>query len=247
MNRLCAVVALVALAASLAACVNQATVSKNEFDLTYGEFKCKDGKKQCSYANAVDFTTISGNINIAGQLAESYLKSADSAAHHQDVAATGVIGAAATAAGGLLYGGNLSLIRGAGLAAGTIGALDGYYDQGEVSRALINAANQMACIASVGSQASTKNKSAVPDDDADAADVLRLAILKVRVNLRSAMARQMPEFSSVIEEIKNSSVERQVRQANERDANGVMSNAPSKELILAALREDVSKCIASTL
>ncbi|WP_292648508.1 hypothetical protein, partial [Mesorhizobium sp.] len=94
---------------------------------------------------SIDPRSYAGNVEYAKRLADEYMRLSDQASSAQDAAALGLIASAGVAAGGLLYGGSTDLIKGAGLAAGSLGATTTYFKPGEASSDLLDAAEQLLC------------------------------------------------------------------------------------------------------
>lgn len=136
-----------------------------------------------------------GRVNYAAELAKEYMKMADNAGSAEDFAAIGIISAAGVAAGGLMYGSHLDLIKGAGLAAGTITATRGYFKPGEAAPFLLDAADGMLCIASVArSPQFTPVEAGAP--------IVDDAISRIRLDLRKKLLRRAPDYQGIINAIK---------------------------------------------
>ncbi|OJJ12972.1 hypothetical protein BKI51_02585 [Alphaproteobacteria bacterium AO1-B] len=180
--------------------------------------------------------SITGFSNYAEELATIYIQESDGLSIAQDAVALGIIGAAATSAGGLLYGASTDLIKGAGLAAGTAGALTTYVGPKESSIALLNAADQMLCISRAGRVADTafgKGK----NTDQKSEQILDTAIRQSRLKLRKALAKQLPDYSDVVNSIKDSA-ESQVK------LNRIHGTEDgSVENIRIVLQASVDKCL----
>ncbi|MDI7863353.1 hypothetical protein MRS76_15455 [Rhizobiaceae bacterium n13] len=161
--------------------------------------------------------TLADTIDYADLLAGKYMALSDQASRAQDMTAVGLIVSAGVAAGGLLYDANLNLIKGAGLAGGTIAAGSTYFRPGETSAALLDAAEQLICIRKAGEPfLATYRKST------DAGEIVNGGILSVRVNLRKKLSRTLPDYRSLVESLRASIVSQpagkgfvQVRSLNE--------------------------------
>ncbi len=137
------------------------------------------------------------NIAYAEGLANTYLKLSDKAASAQDAVAIGFIADAALAAGGLLYNSNISLIKAAGLAAGTMTATTGYFKPAETSAALLDASEQLLCVRNAAALVPTGARS-----DPDVEDIFTSSILTVRLNLRKKLERKLPDYQSLVNSLK---------------------------------------------
>lgn len=140
--------------------------------------------------------TLQENVQLAGALANEYIRLSGEASGAQDVAALGIIAAAGVAAGGLLYDAHLDLIKGAGLAAGTLTATSTYFRPGETSTALLDAAEQMICIRKAGEPFLERYSSSQ-----EAGEILAGGILTARLNLRKRLNRTMPDYRSLVDSL----------------------------------------------
>ncbi|MGO8023917.1 hypothetical protein [Rhizobium leguminosarum] len=172
--------------------------------------------------------TLQDNVDLAGELANQYINLSDEASGAQDIAALGIIGAAGAAAGGLLYDANLNLIKGAGLAAGTMTATSSYFKPGETSTALLDAAEQMICIRKAGEPFLERYAGS-----AEAGEILAGGILTARLNLRKRLNRTMPDYRSLVESLGRSYAARSQSDAEQ------LRNGPSIE----ELRTSVATCL----
>ena len=143
--------------------------------------------------------TYKGRLDYAGSLAEQYIALADEATGLEDVAAFGTITAAAVGAGGLLYGAHVDVLKGAGLAAGTIGATRAYTSPAEDATHLYEAAEALLCIKSVGAHSTPSDGSI---------SVLNEGINKVRINLRKKLVQRAPNYRDILDQIKNTYAQR---------------------------------------
>ena len=80
------------------------------------------------------------------RLSNAYVDLADRATGVQDLTAFAIIGSAATAAGGLLFGASTDLIKVTGLTAGTVLALNNYVKPSEAAKVLLDASDQLLCV-----------------------------------------------------------------------------------------------------
>jgi len=198
-------------------CVGAAQVGKKEVRI-YSE-------------NLSGLNTIDGNTKYAQLLSDEYLKQAATASDTQDAISLGVIGAAATGAGGLLFNSGFDLIKGAGLAAGTTTAVGNYLKPGETVLALLNAAEQLVCIAKSGQLAEPIVK---PDHDAElaAVEILAIGIRQARINLRKTLVRQRPDYNTLLNQISDTAA-----------VPNKLRNQLSEKEMVEKLRDDVNKCL----
>jgi hypothetical protein len=146
--------------------------------------------------------TLQDTIRYTSALVESYMTLSDQASAAQDVAALSVIATAGVAAGGLLYNAHLDLIKGAGLAAGTLTATTSYFKPGETSAALLDAAEQLICVRRAAEPfQSTFNHSA------EAIEIVSTAIQNVRLNLRKKLSRSLPDYKSLVASLRQTLAE----------------------------------------
>ncbi|MBB6486856.1 hypothetical protein [Rhizobium lusitanum] len=172
--------------------------------------------------------TLADNTKLAGALADQYITLSDQASSAQDIAALGIIASAGVAAGGMLYDANLNLIKGAGLAAGTLTASSTYFKPGETSSALLDAAEQMICLRKAGEPYLAKF-----GNDPQAGEILKGGILTVRLNLRKRLNRTLPDYRNLVENLKAS-----LQQAPAGGVHGL-----SDEENLSLLRASVASCV----
>ncbi|MCA1408208.1 hypothetical protein I6F26_24780 [Ensifer sp. IC3342] len=136
-------------------------------------------------------------INYARNLADLYMEQASKASTAKDFAAAGLLGSAGVAAGGLLYGSHLDLIKGAGLAAGAITSTTSYTKQDVAEDALLRGAEALICVAGVAQKETTAFQ-----NNTEAAGVVSDATLRIRLNVRKKLIRQVPEYSALVDRLK---------------------------------------------
>jgi hypothetical protein len=139
--------------------------------------------------------TYTGRVNYAAALAGEYMRLADRASQTEDLAALGIISAAGVGAGALLYDAPLNLLKGAGLAAGMTAAGRNYAKPGESAQHLLNAAEGMLCIASAAGLAPATVRTT-------GAELVDLAINRVRLDLRRKLQRQAPSYRDIVDAVK---------------------------------------------
>jgi len=149
---------------------------------------------------------------------------ADQASSAQDVAALGLIASAGVAAGGLVYGSSIDLIKGAGLAAGTLTATTSYFKPGEASTALLAAAGQLICLTKVADLQLVGEIEATP--------ILRNAIQTIRLNLRRSLAHTLPDYSQLVQALQTAATPRGARLVQEDES-------------LTQFRAAIAACIAT--
>ncbi|WP_144353248.1 MULTISPECIES: hypothetical protein [Sinorhizobium] len=171
--------------------------------------------------------TYQGRLDYAEKLAEKYIELADEATGAQDVAAMGIITAAAVGAGGLLYGAHVDLLKGAGLAAGTITATRGYAKPAETAGHLYNAAEALLCIQSVGVNS--------PQVES-ARSILNEGINKVRINLRRNLVQDTPNYGELLNQIRGTYIQK-IEAAGQARVLSVEEE----------LRERINECILTSV
>lgn len=124
-----------------------------------------------------------------------------------------------------MYGSHLDLIKGAGLAAGTITATRGYFKPGEAAPFLLDAADGMLCIASVGRSPQFKPVEA-------GAPIVDDAISRIRLDLRKKLLRRAPDYQDVIDAIKSTTTD-------DAQKNNTQTFVSSKDI----LRDKLNLCV----
>lgn len=160
----------------------QETAILKRYEENSPSLKCATTASTDAYNNRVCF---------AADLARAYISLADKASQSEELAAYGTIAAAGTAAGALAYGSNLNLVKGAGLAAGSIAVSNNYTRPGETAGYLLDAADGLLCIAKVGR---TEGARSVPD----AAEMIDTATDTIRIDLRKKLTRQAPDYRTIV-------------------------------------------------
>ncbi|SOE12782.1 hypothetical protein SAMN05877838_0898 [Hoeflea halophila] len=228
MRLLCRSISVFVLILTLSGCVNSASVGIKEIE-TYKRLlnASKDEKA---------FNTLTGRVNYTNNLADLYIVEADRASLSQDAIALTVIGAAATGAGALVFDGSTDLLKGVGLAAGTTSAVGSYFRPQETSLALLNAAEQLVCMAGAGRSARNElNALGLANSEtlSEPIEIMDTGVRQVRLNLRKALAKTRPDYSTVLASLVNAS-----------RANGGLGteSTASTEEIINKLRVDVTKC-----
>ncbi|WP_206615928.1 hypothetical protein [Rhizobium sp. WSM1325] len=182
---ICRMTVVLSIPAFLSSCVGATNVQRSEVEIY---------SKQST-------ETLADTIHYADLLANKYIALSDQASGAQDMAAVGLIASAGVAAGGLLYDADLNLIKGAGLAGGTIAAGSTYFRPGETSAALLDAAEQLVCIRKAGEPFLVSYRTSTA-----AGEIVNGGILNVRVNLRKKLSRTLPDYRSLVESLKASIV-----------------------------------------
>ncbi|WP_141150963.1 hypothetical protein [Martelella alba] len=126
----------------------------------------------------------------ANQLSYQYRRAARRASQGQDFGAVSIIASAGTAAGGLLFGSSLNLVKGAGLAAGLADANLGYFQPKQAQLSLLLAASKANCIATAAQPE--------PLDMVAGRQVLNDAISAVEISLAEALVRDTPSFETLV-------------------------------------------------
>ena len=175
-----------------------------------------------------DTSTFEATLDYARELSEAYIRMSDRASAAQDVAALALIGVAAVAAGSVLYDANLDLIKGAGLAAGTLTASTAYFRPGETGTHLLGAAEQLLCIVKAGQLLPA------PYRDNEAMDIARDGILTARLILRNRLRRTLPDYRSLVEALKSSA---------KQQAAMTLESTGGGEIYITEFRTSVVACL----
>ena len=170
---------------------------------------------------AVDPRSYDDHIAYAGKLADEYIELSDRASAAQDTAALALIGTAGVAAGGLLFDGSLDLVKGAGLAAGGLTAATTYFNPGEASQDLLDAAEQLLCIAKVAVPEPRQHEAAL--------EALKEGITTARLNLRKKLQHTLPDYKQLLQAYKASAEQR------------FFQNESGRELV--DLQNEIRKCL----
>lgn len=228
MRLFCRSTSVCVLILTLSGCVNGASVGVKEIE-TYKKLLNASKDEQ-------PFNTLTGRVNYAENLADLYISEADRASLSGDAVALTVIGVAATGAGALVFDGSTDLLKGAGLAAGTTSAVGNYFRPQETSLALLIAAEQLICMAGAGRSARNDLEAlglGNTETLSDPIEIMDTGVRHVRLNLRKALVRTRPDYSTVLASLVNAS-----------RANGGLAteSAASAEQLINKLRVDVTKC-----
>lgn len=135
-------------------------------------------------------------ISYARTLADYYIQQAGYVSQGKDAVALGLIATAGVATGGLLYDANVNLIKGAGLAAGSLTVLNNYANSEEAETGLLAASEALICIADVAESATKLNSDPV------AQGALYDAILRVRMNVRKKISRKVIDYGTLLDDYK---------------------------------------------
>lgn len=179
---------------------------------------------------------IDETIDYARRLGDYYLQLAGEATAGQDALALGVISAAATASGGLLFGSSVDFVKGATLGGATTSQVGAYLQPGEASQFLVNAAEQLACI-SGSALVAERTLGDDPDFERRAIDVAENAIRNVRINLRKSLARQTPNYASVVEQLSQATMQLEAKGGAESASGG------NPEAAVEKLAQEVAECL----
>ncbi|MGG7567693.1 hypothetical protein ACQ5SO_16195 [Rhodovulum sp. DZ06] len=179
-------------------------------DLVQNERKPIDkatGKVNSPHASPLHLEEFDQLISYGVALSETYVSAADQVATAQDAAAVGIIAAAATAVGGLAFGGPASVAGGAGLAGGVLAAGTEYMNGPAAINALLDASTQVGCVARAG-QASLHLKGLYaehPEFDHQRKSIVQGGYMKARVELRRGLIRQPPDYAASFTALKSAS------------------------------------------
>lgn len=196
-------VGVAAAAAALSGCINGAGLYADETivwkaTLLKADWRAPSSRNDVMSADwPKDREPYANAINYARNLAELYMEQASKASTAKDVMAAGLLGTAGVAAGGLMYGAHLDLIKGAGLAAGGITSSNSYLKPEEVENALLSASEALLCVAGVAQQGNASFYSS-----SEAADIVTDATLRIRLNVRKKLSRQVPDYSALVDRLK---------------------------------------------
>lgn len=198
----------------------------------------KDGKPLIENGQPVKLTYYTDpnpyntKIRYARSLAEYYMEQAGFASGAKDAVALGLIAAAGVATGGLLYDANVNLIKGAGLAAGSLTVLNNYGRPQEAEATLLTASEALICIADAADGA--------PELSADPAALgaLNDATFRVRLNVRNRLSRKIIDYNTLMNTFKEAA--RATEVGFDKDRRRV-------SITVEELKDRFSKCIAPTL
>jgi hypothetical protein len=223
-------------AVAVGGCVSTASVHRAEIDA----LSVSPSELRAYY----HIDSFDGLMRYGTELADNYVALADRAAAVQDLAALGVIAAAATAVGAVAYGAHADVVAGAGLAAGTIVAVSGYLRPAEAASALLNAAEQTVCIVRSGRKTEALHDAYV---DSQSFDAQRIAIVtdgisSVRVSLRRLMKRQMPDYAKLVADL-TAAMQTAPPPGSASLAADAGDRTAALEASVAELRADVAKCL----
>lgn len=175
--------------------------------------------------------TVTANSTYALNLAHLYISEASQTSKGQDALALGYIGAAAVGASVIAFDGPRDILRGVGLAVGTATATSNYLKPGEVSNALLIAAERMICISEAARIATKRYVSDDADTDVDVVEILQAGIRNVRINLRKSLTRSPPDYGTLLNQITASA--------------GIVAQSGGNEEVQAKLNEisqAITKC-----
>ncbi|TNB47112.1 flagellar brake protein [Martelella lutilitoris] len=176
---------------------------------------CEDPNKRAR-DDEIEYMAV---IKQANLLATEYRRGAAAAARGQDVGAVGIILSAGTAAGGLLFGSSLNLVKGAGLGAGLMNSNMSYFKPRRAQISLLSAADQANCVADAGSPK--------PLNDADlAAGRLKIeaALGKIQNALMLSLVKDTPDYDALVDalyKIGTAGASRQAITAAEKTGNSL--------------------------
>lgn len=202
------------------------------------------GKSELNLIRKADFQTLDGSMQYISDLSSNYIKYSDYNSITGDVITLGLIGAAGTAAGGLLFETSTNVLKAAGLAAGALGSMNSYFKPAQASEALLRGAEQLICIERAGGRMQIKFKTVTiteekSDDFKDletaAANTLLVGVDSVRVGLRRALRRTTPTYADLL------------RAFRENEGNAVSGSESLAEIeeALINLESEVGECLES--
>ncbi|MEP2706518.1 MAG: hypothetical protein ABJQ71_05950 [Roseibium sp.] len=230
---------------SMTACANPGLIGSRELKIfndiaitdENGERTDKNGNKN----QAKPIKSVEQFSEYAENLATLYLEESDKLSYTQEAIALGIIGAGATAAGGLLFSTSTNVIKAAGLAAGTAGALGTYIKPKENSAALLNSADRMMCIANSGRIAASELSKST---DRESRQLMDTGIRRGRILLRKELTRNAPNYSDVLAQIRGLETNNvDLRRAISANLFAGDSIVTRDKLARARLKDDVDKCL----
>lgn len=172
--------------------------------------------------------TVERWADYAGGLAVSYMRLSDRSSAQQDMLAGGLIASAATAAGGIVYGANGDLIKGAALAAGSIGVVDTYLKPGATTVALLVASKKMNCVQHAGLWAANGGL----NEDDNAISMIAAAMTKIQTALRLEVKRDLQSYQDLLKSILS------VQPKEEKDTKSLANFAE-----IEALENKLNNCV----
>jgi hypothetical protein len=180
---LCKLVSTIAVSVALGGCVTGLDIRSQE----------KIARQEVRNPTAFEPKTYRELISYADKLSDGYIYLSDKIMTEQDVVGTLIIASAGVAAGGLLYDASIDLVKGAGLAAGTLTAATTYFNPSEASSHLLDAAKQLACVSSAAASATETDENA---------GLVKEAIVTIRINLRKKLSRKLPDYGELVQKLK---------------------------------------------
>ena len=155
-------------------------------------------KKPYLYRKTAEATeeTVTLWTNYAGRLSDSFSAMSDASSNAERAAALAIIGAAVTASGAIVFDGSSNLLKGAGLAAGTIAALTTYLRPRENAAVLLNAAQKLHCIEYAGARAD-----ALLNDVPEAIELMKSSVRKATLTLRSQLQSNARSYEEIVRDL----------------------------------------------
>lgn len=196
--------------------------------------------------------TFDDRIKSTFLLSEEYLSLAEQASLTQDTAAFGLIAAAATAAGAVLFGAHPDLIAGAGLGAGVIVASERYLKPTEAANELVAASNRLICVIAAARRTGPEiDYKGFEGLDNDRKLILSLAVAQIRGTLYRLLQRETPNYGDLVRDFREAAA--RVERETEDKARSVILSATinqDRQLILEARNklfdEAAAACVLPT-
>lgn len=186
----------------------------------------------------LDSTRSYGEILKYGRaLGQSYIETAGTTSTKQDLGFYALLGIATLGASRAIDGASAEILG--QFAVGGVAANQSvnYTNASGATQALIKASEQMNCLVLAGTSASSSIGMNTPDEFA-AKELLLASFDTVRVNLRKALLRQLPDYSTLVENFAKSAEESAMVNATR---NGIFSI--NSQQSLATLKKRAAKCV----
>lgn len=185
-------------------CVNSNDVGRKEIEIKrnifipaqYVEHSKNGSETLFTRVRSAEPETLILWTNYAGKLSIAFTQMSDASAAAQRATALGIIGAAVTASGAIAYDGNLDLLKGAGLAGGTLAALTAYFNPAKNAKSLLTAAEKLHCIEYAGATADESLET-----DSAAILLMKSNIRRVTLSLRLELERDPPSYEQIVRDI----------------------------------------------
>lgn len=236
--------------ALLSGCVSNLDIRKKEVD-ALREVQTKP------IPRFYDITEFDESLKYSHRLSEAYILIADRAALGQDVLAAGILAAAGTAAGALLFDASLDLVRGAGLAAGAILQTEDYLEPDETITHLLDTSEKLICIVIAGRATRSGmleihygNDTVDPGGvfDQERTSLVIDGIAQARLQLRRLVRRELPSYGTITRDLL-ASARQDVESIGTRSLARADQTALARQALAEAnsqLKREIGVCLLPT-